>query len=52
MTWIIVFTVLVVIIAAVWIGNTIRWTRQNNMLARKSPRLFDPGHEDQRRRNR
>jgi len=24
----------------VWIGNTVRWTRRNGTLARRSPRVF------------
>jgi hypothetical protein len=42
-TWTIVFIVVAVLIVAVWIGNTIWWTRRNNTLGRKSPRRFGRG---------
>lgn len=41
--WTIVFVIVVVVILAVWIGNTIRYTRANNNLGRKSPKMFGRG---------
>jgi uncharacterized membrane protein len=38
--WIVVAVVVLAVIAAVWIGNTVRWTKRNNNLARRSPKLF------------
>lgn len=40
LTWTIVFIVVAAVLIAVWIGNTIRWTKQNNTLGRKSPGLW------------
>lgn len=43
--WIVVFIVIVVAIAALWIGNTVRWTKRNRNLERRSPKTFG-GNED------
>jgi len=40
MTWVIVFIVLAVLIVGFWIANTVRWTKQNGTLQRKSPPMF------------
>ncbi|WP_299960154.1 hypothetical protein [uncultured Modestobacter sp.] len=42
MTWTIVGLVLIVIILAVWIGNTVWWTKRNGTLKRKSPLSWAP----------
>ena len=43
MTWVIVAIVVIVVLAAVWIGNTVWWTKRNNNLARRSPRIIGKG---------
>lgn len=42
MLWIIVFVVVIVLVGGFWIGNTIRWTRRNGQLGRKSPLSWKP----------
>ena len=42
--WIVVAVVAIAAVYGVWIGNTVRWTRRNGNLARRSPRMF--GSED------
>ncbi|MCO7219058.1 hypothetical protein [Klenkia sp. PcliD-1-E] len=41
--WAVVFFAVVAVVAAVWIGNTIRWTRANGNLARRSEPALGPG---------
>jgi hypothetical protein len=43
MTWVIVAIVVIAVVAAVWIGNTVRWTKRNDNLARRSPKMFGKG---------
>ena len=40
----IVFIAVVVVLLGIWIGNTVRWTRRNGTLARRSPRMRGDGH--------
>lgn len=50
MVWVVIAVVVIVVVAAVWIGNTVIWTKRNNNLARKSPKLIGhggPGIDDQ-----
>jgi len=48
MVWVIVFIVGVVLIGGFWIGNTIRWTKQNNNLKRQSPLNWSPDNYESR----
>lgn len=52
MIWVIVAIVVIAVIAIVWVGNTIWWTKRNNNLARRSPKLFGKGgpHVDEHNR--
>jgi hypothetical protein len=55
MTWVIVAIVVIVVVAAVWIGNTVWWTRRHGNLARRSPKIVGkggPGVDEQNRPSR
>lgn len=43
MMWVWIAVAVIVVVAAVWIGNTVVWTKRNNNLARKSPKAFGHG---------
>jgi len=43
MVWVIVAIVVIAVIAIVWIGNTVWWTKRNGNLARTSPKLVGKG---------
>lgn len=48
-SWAIIAAVVITALVAVWIGNTIRWTRANDNLARKSPKMIgDDGPTEDR----
>jgi hypothetical protein len=41
--WAVVFFAVVAVVAVVWIGNTVRWTRANGNLARRSEPALGSG---------
>ena len=43
MTWVIVAIVVIAVIAVVWIGNTVWWTKRHGNLARRSPKIVGEG---------
>ncbi|MGR7026895.1 hypothetical protein [Geodermatophilus sp. URMC 62] len=50
--WIVVAVVAIAAVYGVWIGNTVRWTKRNDNLRRRSPRAFnrdDVDHLNHRR---
>lgn len=52
MTWVIVAIVVIAVVAIVWIGNTVWWTKRNGNLARKSPKIVGKGGPEVDERNR
>lgn len=52
MTWVIVAIVVIVVVAAVWIGNTVWWTKRHGNLARRSPKIVGKGGPRVDERNR
>lgn len=52
MLWVWIAVAVIVVVAAVWIGNTVVWTKRNNHLARKSPKTVGragPGVDEHNR---
>ncbi|WP_336027231.1 hypothetical protein [Geodermatophilus sp. FMUSA9-8] len=43
--WIVVAVVAIAAVYGVWIGNTVRWTKRNGNLARRSPGIFGRSDE-------
>ncbi|SCX44197.1 hypothetical protein SAMN03159343_1373 [Klenkia marina] len=47
--WAVVFFAVVAVVAAVWVGNTLRWTRANDNLARRGTKAVGRGTGARRR---